>query len=466
MAVTVTGMQGSFSTYLTLRLRRHADDVEGTTWLRKSLKALALVLTIFPTLARYGPAAARHAFREQWLLRHILGSVYSGERWFRFRAVKAAKMACKMRNPASGEAQVAEVCGLDTAIALSHDSVETNRAAFDAVVRDLDPEAVLDLYQYFIWFGDFRLAAYFRRATIEATFREQLGTGYLLPYAMNAALEGNEPRLALDFLRTKDAGTTTADYRREASGLATALTGELPRALEIWRSTFTDSDSRYLDFLGGRSVAVVGPAEQTENVGEEIDAFEVVIRTNFNPDARFPAELHGTRTDVSYYNAASWIHRRATVMRALDQLKWVNLKGQGTDRIVSEERPDFLGRTRVFYQLDRFFNLGGPMAIANIVFDLLRFSPSKLKLFGADFYAGGLNYHPTYFKGRESTQIPNVASLTQGLRMHETFGTFLFGKAILESGLMEADALTARALALDLDGYAAVIQETFGGYVL
>lgn len=347
---------------------------------------------------------------------------------------------------------------------INHQKIKKLQLSDKVVFQSYSFLDCFDFYQYFRYFGDFRVAEFFRQQALQASLREQESAPYLMPFALNAALELGMAEQVLRFLHNKSSNTVSTEYIQALKPIAHALMGNRTTANRLWKETFRESDFRYYDYIEGRSVAIVGPASPLYAVGSEIDGFDVVVRTNFRTGLNLSADLFGSRTNVSYYNHATWTTRRDAVLSAANSLNWINLKGKDDDSLLMKLSPSFTGGARVFFQADPIFFSGYPMGIPNIIFDLIRFSPSQIKLFCANFYITGNDYNSNY--NPEAKSNAGFKRTSESLRLHDPFSGFMLTKRLFEMNFISADSLSENALTTSRSEYACRLNEIFGRWTL
>jgi hypothetical protein len=149
--------------------------------------------------------------------------------------------------------------------------------------------------------------------------------------------------------------------------------------------------SSFLEYVAGRTVAVVGPAPAPYDQSAEVEAHDIVYRCS--PFSRAtPVPGYGTRTDVGIYNGTNT--RRAVagdelILDGIRRLEWAVFK--------SRPHPNHLTNTRqALWPPPRgSFN---PNQVTLALFDLTQFHPASVTVFGADFFTGpiGAIYDPAY----------------------------------------------------------------------
>jgi hypothetical protein len=442
--------------YLNLRLALLYQKWIRFALIRKTFKFASEAIKVFEVLHLRGVISAYHFANQQIAFRK---AKYQDARYHQERGLNTS-----FRKEQSTLNRFSNLSRIFRVQDIIHDTTQSLRLNDELIFRNASFADCLELYQYFRYFGDFRVAEFFREQALQASLREQKSIPYLLPNALNAALELGLPEVVLRLLRDKDTSTANIAHSLAAKSMAHALLGDLAPANQLWQADFHENDLHYREYIEGRSVAVVGPASPLDTVGPEIDTYDVVVRTNFRLDLNLPADLFGSRTDVSYYNHASWTTRRDGVLEAAKSLDWINLKGRNDDSLLRTLSPSFAGGSRVFFQADHLFFEGNPMAIPNIIFDLIRFSPSRIKLFCTSFYIAGNNYHPGYHTYSKPSVSVKVTS--DSLRLHDPFSGFMLTQRLFQTNFISADSLGEGALNTSRSHYASRLNEVFGGWTL
>jgi len=73
-----------------------------------------------------------------------------------------------------------------------------------------------------------------------------------------------------------------------------------------------------------------------------------------------------------------------------------------------------------------------PQGIPAIFYDMIRFEPSKIKIFSTNFYKSNSQYSSNY---KPSTILAGTEEVSKALRIHEPFGGFRFMKFFLSGGI-------------------------------
>jgi len=210
----------------------------------------------------------------------------------------------------------------------------------------------------------------------------------------------------------------------------------------------------------GKSIAVVGPANTGQTLAEEIDGFDVVVRTNvfsFDDLARAKERL-GMRADVSYYTSATFQLRRQEFYDLLASTPLIPVLRRGHN--LREARAEAgVKNARLSSPTPRnFLPIFGSMhAIQRIIWDLSKFGPSRIKLFNVNFYGGSM-YDPSY---TPRNAAPGRSSLGVS---HDPLQGFMFAKMMLEKDVVEADPVATEVLGWSRWQYVDMLQRDFADH--
>jgi tetratricopeptide (TPR) repeat protein len=234
------------------------------------------------------------------------------------------------------------------------------------------------------------------------------------------------------------------------------LAGDADAAQALWngpefRSELNESFSpEFAELVGGKSVAIVGGADVPLESGEEIDSFDVVVRTQFfnAPLSDDAARRMGRKTTVSYYNHSVAVNRMDDIAASADGLTAVVLNtSQPMIDKLRRLNPRVIARSNPNYPFSVF--MGIPLAALRIVLDLLPYAPRRIKAFNADFYLGGQSHHPAYSK------IPGHLPIM--LAHHDIHANIRQTNAFFKAAKAESDPRLAEIFAMpDSDIFATI----------
>ena len=232
-----------------------------------------------------------------------------------------------------------------------------------------------------------------------------------------------------------------AEYLRQAVDLAAGialLKGDFGEAERIWqRLPGSPEDMSFGRLVAGKSVAVVAPGETGLNQGEEIDSFDLVVRTNFRDRDVLAANARriGRRIDICYFNGNFEPQHRDRIIETLAQnpIEFVVLRfDDGSQSAYNSIVP-----VRISHLLNVFYRMNS-YAVPKIVFDLLRFRPARIKIFNADFFLGRKHHYDGY--------LDYDIDLTSSLLGHDVIRNIRLMREWLRLGLVEGDSVFLEVL--------------------
>jgi hypothetical protein len=200
----------------------------------------------------------------------------------------------------------------------------------------------------------------------------------------------------------------------------------------------------FLDYVQGRSVAVVGPAPMPIDQSAEIDAHDLVYRP-----CRAPIGGHyGSRIDIAYINAM-WSRdiyddEHTAVRESIEPATWWVFK------TYQVHRRDGFYRTAV--KPGRQMNIN---AVTGILFDLIQNDVGSITVYGADLYASGpqQSYNDDY--GARWTLLQQAS----GVVNHDPLKQMAVHRAIYQTGKIVGDRRYIAAVTMPDDDYEKVIAE-------
>lgn len=228
---------------------------------------------------------------------------------------------------------------------------------------------------------------------------------------------------------------------RELSVALAILSADRKGARVTTRKSEAGTDEAFRSLIRGKRVAVVAPAASELMQGEEIDGFDVVIRTNFRSHetiAKHAGHI-GTRTNVAYYNGNFEPENRSEIVESLraKPLEFVCLR---FDDAEAAEAYSGVANLRISHMSNVYFRMNS-YAIPKIIHDLLYFEPSQIKIFNADFFLG----KRPHYEGYLSYDIQIVTSFMG----HDILRNFRLMKAWHDLGMVDADEALSDILKLD-----------------
>jgi hypothetical protein len=243
----------------------------------------------------------------------------------------------------------------------------------------------------------------------------------------------------------------------------------------------SEEEKVFRDLIKDKKVALVATAEILSESGNEIDSMDTVARVKFQglgimPDKRFA----GTRCDITAYTEDLVEKFKSKSENGSNYLNFLNL----VKIIVLKQK----SRVNFGDIPTRNMPLWAPTFLTTatsgtlLVFDIARYRPSKIKLFGFNFYTHRNLYNSALLKFYErqdslrdiglpknwfkfSSERKNSAIIASGFVSHDPRSDFLLVKNLYEgSGLIEGTPEVLEILNLTADEYDARLEEMLGDW--
>ena len=201
----------------------------------------------------------------------------------------------------------------------------------------------------------------------------------------------------------------------------------------------------FLKKIQNKSVAIVGPSNSKILRGKEIDNFDIVIRTNCTKILNKPTKVFGKKTSIIYFNSHRVRIDLPNIKKISNKVEWLVFKSQNDLKKTGLKKKSL----RVSKSPQNLMYLSYPMALQNIIFDILRFNPSKVKLFYFDLYSGSKAYNENYKNFDLSKK-----DISNSIRAHDIIGCFNFTKQFYDLKIIDIDDKTCKILKSSLFSYA------------
>jgi glycerophosphoryl diester phosphodiesterase len=225
---------------------------------------------------------------------------------------------------------------------------------------------------------------------------------------------------------------------------------------------FCEEDFKFKEFIQGRSIAIVGPAIPETFVADEINSFDLVVRTNFPVGNSLPTEIYGRYPDISYNMIDTPLSTNIDLSEFSnsDDIKFTIFNDENIVKEYKKITKNVTIITRKYFDCTGIFWSGFPMAVQRIIYDLLHFSPLKIKIFGVNFYTSKILSHKNY-NGYENSAFP-----IRLFRCHDPISNFLFCKNLYENNFISSDKTGVNILQLNRYDYSELANEIIGNVYL
>jgi hypothetical protein len=314
----------------------------------------------------------------------------------------------------------------------------------------------LELYRICLISGLFVVGINLRQRAEDLALKEASAVGApksVVRRALSVMIErGNfdEARRLLQVLHEKK---DAPDLLEHACWLLQLLSGEKPLAYVPPDRSPVETST--LQSMRGAQIALVGPVPVSSKNGSEIDAFDLVAKFNYRGGVGgLDPETQGRRVDIAYYNLqqAKFIARKSDPSFFSEVSFPVFIKDKGS-RLLG--RWTASGRVLLNLQwllFDSELNAG-----PNAIFDLLRFSPSSIKVFNTD-----LMLTAGRFKGYSQPGGEEINYSHSFAKTHDPLMQFRWVKLAWSCGLIDGDDRFRDVMKIDEAAYIRLLQDGHG----
>lgn len=308
---------------------------------------------------------------------------------------------------------------------------------------------------FFLIFGCAEHYIWLRRCFVSGLDRPEFKgrEGQRLVELMYQVLLANELGNELDFQRLKNIA-----YRdflgdgRDQSLIFIKYSELYHRRRDAIGFEFLDEDAgdiAFVNYLRGKSVAIVGPVDVGLDSGLEIDGFDVVVRLNHKRHHKRNVRRFGTRTDVSYYVYNDLLKNGLKdCQAALSDLQFAVLDALIMKNCEFPERGQCRIRTAAnvgSYGCNPLL-MGYATAIQRLLMDLVRFPIGRIKVFNANLYLAK-GYEGNYCEGPAPEYM-------RAFSLHDPLSNFIFTQRLFKLRSIEVDSVLCDILSLDAFSYA------------
>ncbi len=220
-----------------------------------------------------------------------------------------------------------------------------------------------------------------------------------------------------------------------------------------------------------KSVAIVGPGSPHGSYGSEIDAFDTVIRIKFIGRRMLDAnKFHGSRTDISFIGAVGAVKlQEFELQEDFEGFKLflsnpTNFESVGSVPLYGFEDDAVIYRTPT-------------TAGVRTLKEVLKFAPSRTKLFGFDFYATTTPYsnEVNSFYEKSAWQFGHLNDFIKNgnyikfmraadFSEHDPVSNFCFAQNLYKAGLFDIEPYGKSILELTPYQYVERLEEMLGDW--
>jgi len=317
--------------------------------------------------------------------------------------------------------------------------------------KGLSHNGWLELYALLFKLGLFREAYAAREKAVRRIYyaaNDEVADIKVLVLAVKAAIDQGDFKSAEMFLKrikekkieSRELNNLRAYYYLNA--------GKILAARKIWQRD-SNEDGRFMQYIKGKSVAIVGPAASKVEYGNEIDSFNVVIRPTYRGcQSTTETNQYGKNAHISYYNgknSGDMIDKKD--FSFLNDLEFCVFKLSEINKYEFQNNSVNSCKVRLARKNEYFFN-GHPNMVPLIIYDILYFEPSKIKVFYSNFFLAK-KLHKNNYKNKAVT----LQGMYLSLSSHDCLSQVNFVRNIWRAGLIEADRECEKVLNLSAKQY-------------
>ncbi|MGB5239829.1 MAG: hypothetical protein WBN80_04195 [Prochlorococcaceae cyanobacterium] len=225
--------------------------------------------------------------------------------------------------------------------------------------------------------------------------------------------------------------------------------------------------AHFNSLIKGRRVAIVGPVPSKDEIGSEIDSYDIVVRFSASSIHIDESHIYGTKTDLVYYSS----HSRSNIIPTKNLItlsRDVKYLCFTMGKYVPEGILEVISNARVTESFDHFFYRGNPNLLQRCLLDILFCQPCVLKIYNCNLFASPSLYKPSY----ASSDVLNRAArnnLRRGMLSltyinHDPINSFMFTKMLYMMKLIVPDSNLQDILAWTCEEYMTRLERYHGCY--
>ena len=308
--------------------------------------------------------------------------------------------------------------------------------------------------------GLFKLSLIFRNKAIDRAFANSTAKNNTvkgLLELLKAHLDQGEQLEAEEIMSRLYGKIKNKSYLDKLAAYISLMKGDKNNAWKIAKPYFSGKDLAFEEYVKGKKVAIVGPAPSGEELGSEIDSYDIVIRTNFMGKESMPlAKEFGTKTNISYYGGIIGKINEMPDHSFINEIDYAVYK-----RLRYQFQQDYnkLTQSRAMFNQDDLLFIGTANMIPLILYDIFHFMPSKVKVFKVNFHFTNKYYYDGYVLNK--SKIFEPAEQWYSFANHDQITQLNFVRNLWDSMLIEVDKQCENVLLLSPEQYAADLERVY-----
>ena len=179
-------------------------------------------------------------------------------------------------------------------------------------------------------------------------------------------------------------------------------------------------DKSLINLIKNKNIAIVGPADNKNKNGEEIDNFDTVVRINNLNEENLNLKK-GYKTDIIFLNGVK--SDQVIIENKLSFIKKIKILFVKNNSYSHLFKKIGLSNIKLITNIDNFFALGIANMLPFILFEILRYNPKKIKVFDND-----LMLNPKRMKNYQSRSSYDIKNFLRMLTHHDPVSQLNFIK--------------------------------------
>jgi hypothetical protein len=225
-------------------------------------------------------------------------------------------------------------------------------------------------------------------------------------------------------------------------------------------------DLKFQKFIKNKKIAIVGPASSNDKYGKEIDKFDIVIKFNqLNKSLQNDPNIYGSKCDITYFSkqAENYYLKKINELEPVlhKNLSWVVLKDNINLDYIDKHKINFNKHEDNFvkFRNTQPFDLGSfkgnPLQLQNVLVDLLRFEPAKIKIYHIDLY---LRKDYSYYATFDENKFKDYPGFILA-KNHDIFSYYIFLQNLWKKDLIKGDRTFEKIMSIGLEKYINLFQK-------
>lgn len=317
-------------------------------------------------------------------------------------------------------------------------------------------EALKFLLVYATFYGSLVSAEWLRSLYLNRLINEKSANYFFAYDVVLSLLEQGNIESALNFSISRQ-NFLFKDQMIEVSEFCRYLLGDknvYPLKNLNQNSKWHNSD--FDSTLKTSSILVKGPSN---NKVDRSNDYDYVVKTNY-----ILRDEKNISNHILYYNYRKFKSYHLEIKNLTNKVSYVCLKSESQFKQLKGDIPSqnirkFTNARPIFYRQSG----SDPMAVQNIIYDLITSGANNLFLESIDGYSSLKPYDESYQKSDPySKDLQKSKNIARALRIHDPFSNFSYLKNILNSGRVTADSMASEIFKGKRTDYAKKINSIYG----